>query len=146
MREVTDSALIKHPPERVFDAAAEAEKMLEWDGGYTKSIERLTSGPIQQGTRYRGRFKGFGTVEWEFSEYDRPRGFQHHSKMPFGNMFHTFAFEPVPEGTRLTQTMELKPNIFGKIMWPVMRPRLAKREPLVAQELGNYLDRTSGAA
>ena len=36
-----------------------------------KAVEKLTDGPLGKGSRYRGKFKGFGTIEYEFAEFDR---------------------------------------------------------------------------
>src|SRR4051812_33858374 len=36
------------------------------------SVEKLTDGPVGQGTRFRGSYKGLGDLDVEISEYDRP--------------------------------------------------------------------------
>src|SRR5215217_5606082 len=99
---VVESAIIEQPLARVFDTAADARKQLEWDRDTLRSVEQLTPGPLGQGTRYRGDFKGFGVVEYEFAEYEPPRRFAHQTSMKMGVMRHTFTFEQVSGGTRLT--------------------------------------------
>jgi uncharacterized protein YndB with AHSA1/START domain len=140
MREVETSTMLPYPRERVFEAAAVPENMLAWDAGFTRTIEKLSDGELMQGSRYAGRFKGMGRVEWEFSEFERPERFEHRSDMLFGRMFHRFAFEDAEGGTRVSQRMELVANRLGGLIWPIMRGQLRKRQLKIYRELGAYLD------
>ncbi len=66
---VSQSTVLNHPLERVFETAADPQKQLEWDPAVMKSVEKVTPGPLAQGARYRGEFKGMGAnVEYEFEE------------------------------------------------------------------------------
>ena len=60
---ISESAVIRRPVEEVFDAAADPQRQLEWDPGTLRSVEKLTPGPLGQGSRYRGDVKGSGVVE-----------------------------------------------------------------------------------
>ena len=64
--QVSYSADISHPGQQVFAASADPITQLKWDPGTLKSVEALTPGPPGKGSRYRGKFAGFGTVEYEF--------------------------------------------------------------------------------
>jgi hypothetical protein len=138
MIEVTESAIVHSPPERVFALAADPQEQLKWDPETLKSVEKLTSGPLEKGARYRGDFKGFGTVEYDFVEYDPPRGFAHRASMKMGQMKHIFRFEAVREGTRLTQVGQLEPNLLGRVMSPMLKSGLRKRFRRIATELDEY--------
>ena len=142
MIRIETTAIVHHPRETVFAAAADADRQLEWDTGTLKSVEKLTSGPLARGARYRGTFKGFGTVEYEFADYEPPSRFAHLAKVKPGQMRHTLMFDVAPEGTRLTQTGELTPNLMGRIIAPMFRRMLAKRFETIASELEAYLSRT----
>ena len=109
--EATD--VVPHPREQVFAAAADPEQQLKWDPDTLKSVKKLSSGPLGRGSRYRGTFKGFGTVDYEFAEFDEPNRFAHLANVRVGRMRHTFTFDEVPEGTRVIQVGELKPNLMG---------------------------------
>jgi hypothetical protein len=135
--ETTD--IIAAQLEETFDAAADPEIQLRWDAGNLLGVERLTSGPLAKGSRYRGRFKGMGTVEYEFAEFDRPRRFTHRTRVPFGTMSHRLSFEAAAEGTRLTQEAWLEPNLVGRLMSPIVGRMLRKRLPTVSAELRAYL-------
>jgi uncharacterized protein YndB with AHSA1/START domain len=95
------SLLIDAPPERVFALWTDPERWPEWIGGVTGIADR--SGPIDQpGTRYTvmfGRMRSPTTV----TAVERPR----HLRTRFGNALlkgeSDVTFEPVEEGTRLTQ-------------------------------------------
>lgn len=131
--------IIQAPPERVFQAAADPETQLRWDSDTLQSVEKLTPGPLGKGSRYRGRFKGMGTVEYEFAEFDAPRRFAHMTRVPFGAMHHRLTFEAAPEGTRLTQEGWLEPNLLGRLIAPIANRMLSRRLPIVAHELQEYL-------
>ncbi|PZR99691.1 MAG: hypothetical protein DLM69_07155 [Candidatus Chloroheliales bacterium] len=139
MFRVSESAIIDHPPSEVFSAAADPHKQLEWDPATLKSVEQLTPGPLRQGARYRGNFKGFGVMEYEFVEFEPGRRFTHRTIMKMGEMRHTFTFEPVATGTRLTQEGQLNPNLLGWLMGPLMTRMLRKRFREIAAELRQYL-------
>lgn len=139
MRVVTRD-VIAASPEAVFDAAVDPETQLRWDAGSLLEVHKLTPGPLAKGSRYRGRFKGMGTVEYEFAEFDRPHRFTHRTRVPFGVMSHQLTFDSVTEGgTRLTQEGWLEPNLIGRLMAPVIGRMLRRRLPTVAQELRAYL-------
>lgn len=146
MRKVSETAVIPHSPGDVFDAAADPQTQLRWDQSTLKQVEALTPGPLTKGSRYRGKFKGFGTVEYEFAEYDPPRSFAHLAKIPLGRMRHTFSFEAVPEGTRLTQTGELEPGGIGHLIGGMMMGRLRKRFRVIAEEFSEFLGQEAGRA
>ena len=138
MIKVTETAIVHAPPESIFQVAADPIEQLKWDPGTLKKVEKLDPGPLARGARYRGDFKGFGTMEYDYAEYEPPRSFAHHAVMRMGEMRHTFTFEAVPEGTQLTQVGELQPNLLGKIMSPMLKSGFKKRFREIASELDAY--------
>lgn len=143
MLHLAESIVIEQSPDLVFDTAADPETQLCWDPSTLKQVEKLTPGPLGRGARYRGKFKGLGTLTYEFAEYDRPRRFVHHTVIPLGEMHHCFTFEQVPGGTRMTQEARLEPNLLGRIMSPIMRMMLRNRFRTIGSELREYLSGTS---
>lgn len=141
MRPVEHTAVMRHPQQLVFDTAADPFAQLKWDPGTMKSVERVSDGPLERGSRFRANFKGFGIVDYEFADFDPPRKFSHRAKVKAGEMRHTLTFEEVPEGTRVTQIGEMTPNLMGKLMAPMMRKMLEKRLQTVAAEVSDYLDK-----
>jgi uncharacterized protein YndB with AHSA1/START domain len=140
MYRIVESAIIQRPVAEVFDIAADPHKQLAWDTAMLRRVEKLTPGPLGRGARYRGDFKGFGPVEYEFVEYEPGRRFAHRAQMPMGEMRHVFTFEPIPEGTRMTQEGVLTPNFAGRLLWPVMMKRmLSKRFREIASKIRQHL-------
>jgi hypothetical protein len=139
MIEVSESVVIAREPADVFDIAADPERQLEWDA-QTLSVEKLTPGPLGRGARYRVKVKGLGIVEYEFPEFDRPVRFAHRGPVKVGEMYHTFEFEPVPEGTRLTQAIRAEPRGIGRLLRPVMAPMLRKLVRTLNTELKAHLE------
>jgi uncharacterized protein YndB with AHSA1/START domain len=139
MDELVETGTIPRPLEEVFDAAADPFQQLQWDAKLLKSVQPVGSGPLAKGARYRGRFKGMGTVEYEYADYDPPHRFAHRSALPMGEMLHTLEFEPVDGGTRLTQRISMRPTFLGRVMGPVMRPRMRRRMRDLPLQLTEYL-------
>jgi hypothetical protein len=139
MVSVSESAVLGRSPEVVFHAAADPECQLVWDAATLRSVEKLSTGALGPGARYRGDFKGFGKVEYEFAEYEPGRRFAHVARIKMGEMRHVFTFEEVPQGTRMTQEGRLEPNAIGRLLGPVMMRSLKKRFRTIAVELNDYL-------
>ena len=139
MIEVSESVVIAREPADVFDIAADPERQLEWDAK-TLDVEKLTPGPLGRGARYRVEVKGLGVVEYEFSEFDRPVRFAHRGPVKIGELYHRFDFEPVPEGTRLTQAIRAEPRGIGRLLRPVMGPMLRKLLRTLNAELKEHLE------
>jgi len=139
MVEIEERVVIQRSVADVFDAASDPERQLEWDAGTLRSVEKLTDGPLAAGSRYRGDFKGFGTVDYEFSEFERDRRFAHQAKVKMGTMNHTFSFESSPHGTVVVQRGALDPNVMGRLMAPMIKRMFRKRFQLIGTELNNYL-------
>src|SRR6266540_4132677 len=66
---------VSQPPEVVFDYLTNPSNLAAWQTSKT-SVEQLTDGPPQLGTRVRERTKPPGGKEFEqiveFTEFDRP--------------------------------------------------------------------------
>jgi hypothetical protein len=139
MFRVSESAIIERPPPEVFEVAADPYEQLKWDPGTLKSVEKLTPGPLGRGARYRGNFKGFGTVEYEYDEFESGRRFTHHTVMRMGDVRHIFEFEAVPEGMRLTQSIVAEPKGVGRLMAPIMKAMMRRRLGVISSEIRKYV-------
>jgi hypothetical protein len=139
MLRVSESVIIACAPQEIFDIAADPQEQLKWDSATLKHVEKLTPGTLAQGARYRGEFKGFGIVEYEFVTYESGKRFAHHAMMNMGDMQHIFEFEAVPEGTRLTQTLLVEPKGMGKLLALIMPMMLRRRLRTINTELKGYV-------
>ena len=139
MVRVSESVIIARAPEEIFDIAADPHEQLKWDPETLKQVKKLTPGPLAQGARYRGEFKGFGVVEYEFVMYEPGVRFAHHAAMNIGDMQHSFEFEAVPDGTRLTQTLLVEPKGMGKLLALIMPVMFKRRLRTINMELTGYM-------
>jgi len=139
MVRVSESVIIARAPQEIFDIAADPHEQLKWDPETLKQVKKLTPGPLAQGARYRGEFKGFGVVEYEFVTYESGVRFAHHAAMNIGDMQHIFEFEAVPNGTRLTQTLLVEPKGMGKLLALIMPVMFKRRLRTINMELTGYL-------
>jgi hypothetical protein len=131
--------VIPRAPIEIFETAADPYAQLKWDPGTLKQVEKLTPGPLAPGTRYRGEFKGFGVVEYQFTAYDPGKRFAHHAVMNIGDMQHIFEFATAPEGTLLTQTLLVEPAGIGKLLAPIMPLMLRRRLRAINLVLKQYV-------
>lgn len=123
MPTVTNSVLIAGPGASVFAAIEDPKVQMTFDE-MIRSVDKVTDGPIGKGTRFRGEFKGFGKVEYEYIDFEAGRLVVHGVKMPFGQMQHRFEVAPEGSGsTRLVQSITAELNLLGKILWPIMMRR-----------------------
>ncbi|HUP84454.1 MAG TPA: SRPBCC family protein [Acidimicrobiales bacterium] len=127
MPSVSDSIQIQRPVEEVFSALADPQVQMRYDAEMMRANEQLTAGPIAKGTRFRGKFKGMGSVEYTYEEFEPNRLIQHHVKMPFGRMHHRFELGADGDGTRLNQSIKIEPNALGSILWPIMMKRMMQK-------------------
>ena len=139
MLRVSDSVIIARSPLEIFDLAADPYTQLKWDPGTLQSVEKLTPGPLERGARYRGNFKGFGVVEYEFVEYEPGKQFAHQASMNIGDIRHIFEFEPIREGTQLTQSLIVEPKGIAKLLGPIMRRMLRRRLREINSEIKGYV-------
>ncbi len=93
---------VGRPPEIVFDYLTDPANLAAWQTSKT-SVEQLTDGPPQLGTRVRERTKGPGGKEFEqiveFTEFDRPRHVHVHIVEGPYPVDGSWSFEPGSDGT-----------------------------------------------
>ncbi|MGH3022597.1 MAG: SRPBCC family protein [Gaiellaceae bacterium] len=94
---------MSRPPEVVFDYLTNPSNLADWQTSKT-SVEQLTDGAPQLGTRVRERTKALGGKEFEqiveFTEFDRPARVQAHIAEGPYPIDGTWSFESDNEGTR----------------------------------------------
>jgi uncharacterized protein YndB with AHSA1/START domain len=121
-----DPATFDHPPEQLFDLLADVRNEPKWQPD-VRSVEKLTDGPVGQGTRFRGSYRGLGDLDVEITEYDRPGrlGFACHGTRM--DMDVAFTFKPHGTGAEIGGEIETRPKGLMKLMSPLMRSMM-KRE------------------
>jgi uncharacterized protein YndB with AHSA1/START domain len=146
LRVAADEVIIQRPIDEVFEQYADGRRYADWLPGASE-MELLTSEPVGVGSRFRGKFPGFGEVHWQIEQFERPRRLLNLGAAPIGDMRHTITFEPVPGGTRVKQRGEgVYTGIFrvlGPIAAPFIRAAIAKNWRQTALHLKGHLEGAS---
>jgi len=142
MLTVTHETTIHRRSDEVFAVAVVPESQRIWDPAGPVWVERLDDQPLGLGSRYRGRWRRFGRVEWIFNAFDPPREFGHDAKAAGIRMLHRLRFDDEDGGTRLRQTLEVTPpRLVERLLGPVLRTALRKRLVQLGDELKEYMER-----
>src|SRR5437660_982629 len=84
-----------------------------------KQVEMLTPEPITRGSRFRGTYQRFGTVEQELAAYE-PDRYLTYASGAMGSAAMSFELIPTPSGTRVHLVGEAHPPGVMKLIEPVM--------------------------
>jgi hypothetical protein len=121
-----EPAHFDHPPEQLFDMMADIRNEPKWQQD-VRSVEKVTDGPVGQGTRFRASYKGLGDMDVEITEYDRP------ARLGFGctgsrmDMDVFFTFAPDGEGSKIGGQIDTRLKGFSKALSPLF-PMMMKKE------------------
>jgi len=127
------SALIRHEfvvactPEEAFDFLSDMRNELKWNPDQCQSMEKVTDGPVGQGTLYRAKWKGSPQIEVECLHFDRPHTWQLHSNGSLESNFQG-KVEWHADGAKLVTELELIPHGFFKLSFPILKRILRKAE------------------
>ncbi len=128
---VQGNIVIERSIEDVFDFVADERNEPRYNPQMTRA-DKVTDGPIGVGTKFHSVMTGVGgaaDMTIEFTEFDRPRRIAETTHMSNMNIKGVLAFEPVPEGTRMTWLWDLEPRGFYKMLGPLIR-RIGERQEL----------------
>jgi hypothetical protein len=119
---------IARSPVDVFDFCSDLCNEMEWSPGYMKSVERLTTGPIGVGTRYRAEWRQGGPNTVEYARFERPTSWEAVSESKSLSMVFQGRVEPTPTGSRLVIRMELRPRGLARLAAPVLNRVMQRQE------------------
>lgn len=122
MKTFQSSITVHCPIEEVFAAVADLSSHSQWRDGLLQA--RITSpGPVGQNATYAYQIKSMGRTidtEGKVVTYSPPTVYAWEATSgPFPMAGRTVC-ESVPEGTRITETMEVEPGGFFKLAEPVL--------------------------
>ena len=144
---IEQSFSVSRPPEVVFDYLTNPANLAAWQTSKT-SVEQLTAGPPQVGTRVRERTKGPSGKEFEqiveFTEFDRPaRVHAHIVEGPYP-IDGTWSFEPDGDGTRVHFVAAGALNGVMRLLQPVAKRLIARQMAGSHQNLRRNLEACQG--
>ena len=124
------SVEIPRPPGEVFPWLFEEDKVPQWTTGL-EHYERLDSGPLGQGARFRQKLEVSGqrfTVEMEVSEYRPPDGAASSFEIRGVDVVTRYALADRGGSTKLTQSVEASGGgIKGRLFIPMIQPHLERK-------------------
>ena len=124
------SVEIPRPPEEGFPWLFEEDKVPQWTTGL-EHYERLDSGPLGQGARFRQQLEVSGqrfTVEMEVFEYHPPGAAASSFELRGIDVVTRYALADSGGATRLTQSVEASGGgIKGRLFIPMIQPHLERK-------------------
>lgn len=111
----------------VFDYVVDTNNLLDWNTAALSCETRVGTDQIARGSRFRGSFKGYGEVEVEITEFDRPNRFTMVSATKAGRFCHTISLTNTPRGTRLTQGASLEPRGLSRLIAPIVASMIRRQ-------------------
>ena len=130
MAKTERSTDIAKPPEEVFPYLFEADKVPQWTTGL-EGYERLDSGPLGRGARFRQKLEVSGqrfTVEMEITEYDPPHRAGSSFEIRGVDVVTRYALADSGGSTKLTQSVEASGGgIKGRLFIPMIQPHLERK-------------------
>jgi hypothetical protein len=142
---VRNEFVVRCTPEEAFEFLSDLRNELEWNPDQCQFVEKLTDGPVGQGTKYRAKWKGSPRIEVEYVHFERPHSWQAHSD---GSMETNFkcTIAPHADGAKVETELELIPHGLFKLAFPVFRLIFTKHEKGHADRIRRTLNERFGSA
>jgi hypothetical protein len=122
MARVQGELLINRPVDEVFDFVADERNEPRYNPRIRRA-EKLTPGPIGRGTRFHAQAVSRGrTVEMtiDYTAYERPRRLVSSIHMAAADIVGTLRFDPIPGGTRMGWSWELRLRGRYRLLTPIL--------------------------
>jgi uncharacterized protein YndB with AHSA1/START domain len=122
MVRVEGDIVINRPAEEVFDIAADERNEPRYNPRLLRA-EQTSVGPIGVGTRFQAEVATRGRpipMTIEYTAYERPRRLSSSTNMASMDIRGTLTFDPVPNGTRMRWSWELRPRGVYKVLTPLV--------------------------
>jgi Polyketide cyclase / dehydrase and lipid transport len=122
MARIAGELVINRPVDEVFDFVADERNEPRYNPRIRRA-EKLSPGPIGRGTRFRaeavtrGRTVGM-TID--YTAYERPRQLGSSIHMAAADILGTLRFDPVPDGTRMSWSWEMRLRGLYRLLTPII--------------------------
>lgn len=143
MARIEGEILIDRPVGVVFDYVADQSNEPQYNPQMVRA-EKITSGPVGKGTRFRSAVasRGRRTAEMliECTGYDRPRLFESNTTMAQADISYTLRFEPAGAGTRMRWSGRVRPKGAFQLLGPVITWLGIRQEQRIWTSLKKHLE------
>ena len=136
-----NTVVIRRPIEDVFGFLADFENVPRWNDAIVKT-HKVSQGPVGVGTIYQQvrSVPSWSEERFEVTAYNPPRQLEIQGHLgPFPSHL-SYALDAVPEGTRLTNAVELELRGPGRLLGRVAVPRVRDAVATNLQKLKELLE------
>jgi Polyketide cyclase / dehydrase and lipid transport len=122
MARIQGEIMIHRPVEEVFDFVADERNEPRYNPGMVRA-ELLTPGPVGLGSRFRAEMRTWPrpvVMTTVNTGYDRPRRLVSTTRLATMDIQGTLTFDPVPVGTRMRWSWQMRPRGLLKLLTLVM--------------------------
>jgi hypothetical protein len=122
MARIEGEIMIHRPVEEVFDFVADERNEPRYNPRMVRA-EMLTPEPVGLGSRFRAEMRTWPrpvVMSVEFTGYDRPRRLASTTRLSTMDIQGTLTFDPVPVGTRMRWSWQMRPRGLLKLLTLVM--------------------------
>jgi hypothetical protein len=125
--------------EETFDFLADLRNEARWNPRVVE-IQQGTPGPVGTGTRFRGTYRGIGSLDTVLTRCDRPHRIAFHSEGPRMEIDGVFVLSPATAGTDVALDADLRPRgLLSKVV-PLIGPLFRRKNAAAAKRLRAALE------
>jgi hypothetical protein len=142
MARIDGEILIGRPVDVVFDFVADQRNETRYNPRMVRA-DKITGGPVGKGTVFRSATASMGRtagMRVELTGYDRPVRLASSTTMTQADMAGTLTFEPVPAGTRMHWTWDVRPKGAFRLLAPLIGWLGRRQERAIWSSMKRYLE------
>lgn len=148
MKKIHGQIEISRPVEEVFDFVADETNEPRYNDDMVR-CEKVTSGPIGEGTRYEAEMKSMGAAPMtvEVTGYQPPRRVESRAHIEgVMDISGEMRFEGIPAGTLMSWEWEVEPHGCMRLLGPLITRMGGRREERLWTSLKTFLEARKDAA
>ena len=148
MARVEGEITISRPVEEVFDFVADERNEPRYHAHMVRA-EQISEGPIGEGTRFHTELRTMGRtmpMVVEFTGYERPSRLASATRSSMMETEGALTFEPVPEGTRMLWSWDVRPRGAMRLMAPLVAAIGRRQEREIWGSLKRLLESGGGGS
>jgi Polyketide cyclase / dehydrase and lipid transport len=148
MTRIAGEIVIERPVDAVFDYVADQTNEPDYNPAMVLA-EKLTEGPVRQGTRFRsavaaGRRRAEMLIE--YTRYERPSLLESAITMPQADFSYELRFEPVAAGTRMRWAGQVWPKGRWRLLGPAIKWLGTRQERRIWAAMKQHLETAQATA
>jgi uncharacterized protein YndB with AHSA1/START domain len=142
MARIKGEVIIRRPPDVVFDYVADQRNEPQYNPRMVRT-EKITEGPVGQGTVFRSAVAFAGRtadMRIECTAYERPMMLASTTTMRQAVFTVNLTFEPVPAGTRMRWSEQVRPRGGFRLLTPVITRMGRRQERTIWASMKQHLE------